>query len=556
MAAETTPLGDAFLEETVFDAVVIGTGFCESVLSAALCRVGRKVLHIDKNDFYGGACSTHGVAAYARILGVATDRHHDHDQLTGNAWDRVELGSPESDFRWIRDAQVVVHDAARAKDERRYSIDTGPALLYARGATVDALVKSGVARYLEFRAVESCLMACEPATAAPVAIPHSKAALFADASLALSEKRMLMKFLQAAVAQDGEGVTAAAAPVVNVHQDRSFRELIHEAPFNVSSAKVEQYLTHGIALAATSGSESISAEEAMHRIGLYAKSIGHYGGQTPFIAPMYGTSEIPQAFCRESAVYGATFMLRTAATSVALVADRHLEVALAGIQLARPVQAKWVAISADLIPRMPCVRESYSQRCVVIVSTPIVSGHSAITFIIVPPGERGPVVSAVHITQYDFAVGAATEGHFVVHFSMAGDASVRDSLRSVVESFVDITPPTDDSLTSSKPKAIWCSFHTHVARDVPAAETPVGITVCPTPNEAVDFASAFTRVEAEFRRICGDSETFLPAMPNPEDIVWQETEPQANQPDPQLQPQTGSEPQKPQESSQSQSLSL
>lgn len=35
-----------------YDAVVVGTGVGESMLAAALSRVGKKVLHVDHNPYY------------------------------------------------------------------------------------------------------------------------------------------------------------------------------------------------------------------------------------------------------------------------------------------------------------------------------------------------------------------------------------------------------------------------------------------------------------------------------------------------------------------------
>ncbi|XP_015777589.1 PREDICTED: rab proteins geranylgeranyltransferase component A 1-like [Acropora digitifera] len=38
--------------------VVLGTGFPESVVAAALSRVGMKVLHLDRNDYYSDQWAT------------------------------------------------------------------------------------------------------------------------------------------------------------------------------------------------------------------------------------------------------------------------------------------------------------------------------------------------------------------------------------------------------------------------------------------------------------------------------------------------------------------
>ena len=40
-------------EDGLYDVVIEGTGLAESILSAAAAWAGRKVLHVDKNTFYG-----------------------------------------------------------------------------------------------------------------------------------------------------------------------------------------------------------------------------------------------------------------------------------------------------------------------------------------------------------------------------------------------------------------------------------------------------------------------------------------------------------------------
>ncbi|ORY05348.1 rab protein geranylgeranyltransferase component A [Basidiobolus meristosporus CBS 931.73] len=42
------------MEESKFDVIVLGTGLVESILAGALSRVGKTVLHLDNNQYYGG----------------------------------------------------------------------------------------------------------------------------------------------------------------------------------------------------------------------------------------------------------------------------------------------------------------------------------------------------------------------------------------------------------------------------------------------------------------------------------------------------------------------
>ena len=46
----------AFNEE--WDAVVMGTGMKECLLSGLLSVAGKKVLHVDRNNYYGGASAS------------------------------------------------------------------------------------------------------------------------------------------------------------------------------------------------------------------------------------------------------------------------------------------------------------------------------------------------------------------------------------------------------------------------------------------------------------------------------------------------------------------
>ena len=126
---------------------------------------------------------------------------------------------------------------------------------------------------------------------------------------------------------------------------------------------------------------------------------------------------------------------------------------------------------------------------------------------------------------------------------MKGDSSVREHLRKVVESLVDIsgkeekeeeTPATTggeeekeekEEKKEKKPSVVWCSFHTQTLCSVPEGLKEVkGLSVLPEPSELIDYKNVFEAAEKEFRRICTNGEEYLPKMPNPEDIIWSSEE--------------------------------
>ncbi len=58
-------MSGTLLSELDYDFVVLGTGLVESVLAASLSFSGARVLHLDRNPFYGGHSY---VSAYAHRL--------------------------------------------------------------------------------------------------------------------------------------------------------------------------------------------------------------------------------------------------------------------------------------------------------------------------------------------------------------------------------------------------------------------------------------------------------------------------------------------------------
>lgn len=59
------------------DLIVIGTGFQESVIAAAASRVGKIVMHIDENEFYGGFWSSFNLENFMSHL----DRNNDEKAI-------------------------------------------------------------------------------------------------------------------------------------------------------------------------------------------------------------------------------------------------------------------------------------------------------------------------------------------------------------------------------------------------------------------------------------------------------------------------------------------
>uniref|UniRef100_A0A915E4B5 Rab GDP dissociation inhibitor n=1 Tax=Ditylenchus dipsaci TaxID=166011 RepID=A0A915E4B5_9BILA len=106
--------------DEVYDAIILGTGLKECILSGMLSVSGKKVLHIDRNNYYGGESAS------------LTPLEQLFEQFHG-----VKAKPTE--------------DMGRGRD---WNVDLVPKFLMANGALVKLLIHTGVTRYLEFKSIE------------------------------------------------------------------------------------------------------------------------------------------------------------------------------------------------------------------------------------------------------------------------------------------------------------------------------------------------------------------------------------------------------------------
>ncbi|KAJ6155912.1 GDP dissociation inhibitor [Penicillium chrysogenum] len=103
-----------------YDAVVLGTGLTECVLSGVLSVKGNKVLHIDRNDHYGGEAASVNIEALFKKYGN------------------------------VRPGEEPWKKYGRVND---WNIDLVPKLLMSNGELTNILVSTDVTRYLEFKQI-------------------------------------------------------------------------------------------------------------------------------------------------------------------------------------------------------------------------------------------------------------------------------------------------------------------------------------------------------------------------------------------------------------------
>ncbi|CAF9908431.1 MAG: hypothetical protein GOMPHAMPRED_006161 [Gomphillus americanus] len=261
-----------------YDVVVLGTGLTECVLSGVLSVKGKKVLHIDRNDHYGGEAASVNLEHLFKQYGY---------QSGTEPWKKY----------------------GRAND---WNIDLVPKLLMSNGELTNILVSTDVTRYLEFKQIAGSYVQQGKGSAARVAkVPSNASEALSSPLMGLFEKRRAKKFLEwvGAFKEDDP----ATHNGLNLRQG-SMKDVYDKFGLEVTT---RDFIGHSMALYQTD--EYINspgqAQETVQRIRLYVNSMARYG-KSPYIYPLYGLGELPQGFARLSAIYGGTYMLNTTVDEV------------------------------------------------------------------------------------------------------------------------------------------------------------------------------------------------------------------------------------------------
>ncbi|KAH4003452.1 Rab proteins geranylgeranyltransferase [Parastagonospora nodorum] len=406
------------LDNTEWDVLIVGTGLQQSLLALALSRSDKKILHIDENDYYGGA-----EAAFS--LQEAEE------------WaQRVNTGAATAAFS---DVSITKPDAAHADGSslalsasRAYSLALGPQLIYARSTLLQRLVSSRVYRQLEFLAVGSWWVYASDTgddtlesesthrAGKLLKVPNGREDVFQDHDLDFKAKRALMKFLRFI------GEYEEQVEVWEEHRQQPFSTFLSQQ-FKVPTS------LQGPLMALTlspSPPDQTTTEYALPRIARHLRSIGVFGAGFGAVIPKWGgLAEISQVSCRACAVGGGVYVLgkgldssntdptETTEHGIKLrLKDREVVTAkwiVGGNTSATPEEALCRSISivfSSLAPLFPPLAEDAPAPASAVVAFP--SGSISLES---PAGNPPPVQILVHSSD----TGECPSGQCVLYASTA-----------------------------------------------------------------------------------------------------------------------------------------
>ncbi|XP_051912151.1 rab GDP dissociation inhibitor beta [Hippocampus zosterae] len=247
-----------------YDVIVLGTGLTECILSGIMSVKGKKVLHMDRNSYYGAesASITPLEDLYARF------------NLPGKPPESMGKG-------------------------RDWNVDLVPKFLMANGQLVRMLLITQVTRYLDFKVVEGSYVY----KAGKIhKVPSTESEALMSSLMGMFEKRRFKKFLVFIANFDEndpktwEGIDPHKTTMKGIFQK-----------YNLGNDVID-FTGHSLALYRTDDYLDGPCLETINRIKLYSESLARYG-KSPYLYPLYGLGELPQGFARLSAIYGGTYML-------------------------------------------------------------------------------------------------------------------------------------------------------------------------------------------------------------------------------------------------------
>lgn len=392
-----------------YDAIVLGTGLKECILSGMLSVSGKKVLHIDRNKYYGGES--------ASITPLE------------DLFAKYNSSAPDETY-------------GRGRD---WNVDLIPKFLMANGQLVKLLIHTGVTRYLEFKSVEgSYVYKGGKISKVPA---DEKEALTSDL-MGLFEKRRFKNFLVYVQEYREDD------PKTWKDFDGRIQTMTQLYEKFGLDGNTQDFTGHALALHRDDEYLKKPALETITRIRLYSESLARYG-KSPYLYPLYGLGELPQGFARLSAIYGGTYMLDKSVDEIVVDELGKVVGVKSGEEVAR---CKQVYCDPSYVTnRVKKVGQVI--RCICLLDHPIPNTKDALSTQIIIPQKQVNRKSDIYVSVVSYTHQVAAKGWFIAMVSTTVESAnpeeeIRPGLAllgSIKQKFVTVSDyyePTEDGANS------------------------------------------------------------------------------------------------------------
>ncbi|KAI5188560.1 Rab GDP dissociation inhibitor [Nematocida sp. AWRm77] len=257
--------------------VILGTGIKESILAGLLSSAEMKVLQIDTSGVYGSSSRTLRYEEYLEEMKSKLPLHTQFRNLLG-------------------------------EEGKELYIDLTPKIFLADEGLIRVIAENNLAYCMEFNIIAEQYLVQEKKE---ILIPNTKTSALKSGLCGPLQLIKLHKFMSVIKSY----YNAPEEEKQRMSSQWKSVEAMYEA-YGIS-VSVQKLLGHGVALYTSEEYLKDPPKEFIHRLTTYFRSVARVNGasaskgNSPFLYPKYGISEISQGFARLSAVKGGTTRMCT-----------------------------------------------------------------------------------------------------------------------------------------------------------------------------------------------------------------------------------------------------
>ncbi|XP_066998765.2 rab proteins geranylgeranyltransferase component A 2 [Anabrus simplex] len=488
---------------TEYDVIVVGTGMTESIVAAAASRIGKKVLHLDSNEYYGGLWASFNFDGLQKWMEdcrqpAKTSSEESSSSLLKEGESVKKAGNQFSTVFNLEEKWYIMEEVADTPEGQSSSKKTQTEVdeegkPRAAGDIADAS-SHGESEKLEREGSNSEKPESgegKDQGVPPVTKQWSQNKLkkeYRKFNLDLAPKLLFARgslvelLISSNIARyaefrsvtrvltwlDGrlEPVPCSRADVfstkhVSVVEKRMLMKLLTACVENedankefegfedktfldyLKSKKLTPNLVHYVLYAIAMATEKTPCLEGVARTQRFLNSLGRYGN-TPFLWPMYGSGEIPQCFCRLCAVFGGLYHLKRAAEAVVVGAGGECTGIVSGQQR---LDTTHLVMGVGYAPPefLKTAPSGGLSRGIFVTDRSILpSDKESLTLLQFPPldGAKEPVT----IIEVGPSTNACPSGLYVLHMTCKQQTCAREDLQAVVHNLLH-TEFDDGSVT-------------------------------------------------------------------------------------------------------------